>query len=83
MKLGIAARQPADVGVLGRGFVHQRREEIDLRAAVLPAHQNVRVEKRKGGVAGDGDALAGWLQRRGRRSRRGFQRRGERENGPL
>ena len=58
MKLGIPTGEINGIGVRGRRLIGERREEGDLGARFAPVLQKVRVGKREGDVAGDGDALA-------------------------
>ena len=62
VQLGIAARQPAEFAMVGRRLIGKRRKESDVRARLLPAGQNMRIEKRERFVLGDRDALRGRRQ---------------------
>ena len=66
MKFGIAARQPADVAIVGGGFVRQRREWSDLGATAAPAIDDVTISKGERPVMRDGNALSRRRQRRRR-----------------
>ncbi len=68
MEFGIAARQPAKIAVARRRLVGERRKEAKLRPEPAPAIEYVRIEKRKGDVPRDGDALRRRAQGRERRS---------------
>src|SRR5579872_2140898 len=57
MKFWITPRQPADIAILRRRLVRERRNEDEFRACISPALKKMRIEKRERLVARDGDAL--------------------------
>lgn len=81
VKLGIAAWQPAEIAMVRRRLIGERRKESDFRARLSPARQNMRIEKRERFVPGDRDALRGRRQGGRSRARRCLGRAGTRQNG--
>ncbi|QTK80233.1 hypothetical protein AT6N2_C2658 [Agrobacterium tumefaciens] len=80
MKLGITARQPADITAGVGRLVRKRRKRNDLCTCRAPMRFNVRIEKGERCILGQGNALAGrsdgHLSRAGRnihRCRKGQQ----------
>ena len=81
MQFGIAARKPAQVAVLRRRLVGERREGDDLGPGRPPAFHEMRVDERERRVARERDALPRRPKRGGRRRRRSaIEFAGQREN---
>src|ERR1700730_12797077 len=81
VKLGVAAGQPAEIAVVRRRLIGERRKERDFRARLSPARQNMRIEKRERFIPSDRDALRGRRQGGRSRARRCRGRAGTRQNG--
>src|SRR3954447_7508131 len=58
-QLGVGARGPGAIGVIGRRLVSEGREGHDLRPRAPPSLDDVRIDECKSRVAGQRDALAG------------------------
>ncbi len=63
VKFRVASRQPADIAILGRRFVRERREGDDLRPLAPPAGKEMRIGEGEGGVPRQRDALPRRRQR--------------------
>src|ERR1700722_2785952 len=73
MKLWIAARQPAAVGILRGRFVGERRERQNFGAGVAPRRKHMRIDETESLIVRQRDALPG--RRDGCATRRGIERR--------